>query len=138
MKTDTLNLPRALAPVNELLTPGIRRGIANPLPLTTGFVILEVIGRRSGELRSTPLLCTDYGRFLLVSTVRSDSQWVRNLSAAGEGSVWLRGRRRRVTAEVYRQGERLGAEASENFWSATAASFSRITGTSIAVLSLTD
>lgn len=130
------DLPRLMAPINDLIAPGIRLGAGNPLPLTSGLVVLEVVGRSSGEIRSVPLLCTDYGQALVVSTVRPGSQWLKNLAAAGEASVWLRGRRRKVTAFVYRRGERLGAAAPGQPWASFARAVSRLLGTSIAVLVL--
>ncbi len=131
--TPTATLPRLLAPINELLTPGIRAGLGNPLPLTSGFVILEVPGRKTGQLRSVPLLCADYGRALVVTTVRGNSQWVRNLAAAGQAFVWLRGRRRQVSARVYRNGELVSEAARDDgCWRA----LSEAMGVSLAVLSL--
>jgi deazaflavin-dependent oxidoreductase (nitroreductase family) len=134
---NTATLTGLLAPVNELLTPAIRLGVANPLPLTSGFVLLEVAGRKSGKIRTVPLLCTDYGSVLFVSTVRSNSQWVKNLASGGEANVWLRGRRRKVIAEVYQQGRRLSSDPAapaSKFWTTAARSFSQATGTSVAVL----
>ena len=125
-----------LEPLNRALTPAIRLGVGNPLPLTTGFVILEVPGRKTGTLRSVPLLCTDYGSALLISTVRGDSQWVRNLAAAGKAEVWLRGRKRAVTAHVYRRGEPLTAKSPGNPWAQAARLASRLTGASVAALIL--
>lgn len=123
-------LPRLLAPINELIAPAIRLGVANPLPLTSGLVLLEVVGRRSGILRSVPLVATDYGSCLVVTTVRADSHWLNNLAAADHATVWLRGKRRQVSASVYRRGEHLGGSESASAW---AAPLSRL-GLGVAVL----
>lgn len=57
------------------------------------WVRLEVLGRRSGEVRSFPLGMADVdGRWYLVSML-GDCAWVRNVRAA-EGRVVLRRRRR--------------------------------------------
>ena len=101
------SLPEILKPLNEALMPALRLGIANPLPLTSGLVLLEVIGRKSGRVSTVPLVCTDYGELLAVSTVRNNSQWVRNLAANPNASIWLRGRQLPVTAAVFSNGERL-------------------------------
>jgi deazaflavin-dependent oxidoreductase (nitroreductase family) len=57
-----------------------------------GSRVLEVRGRSSGEPRRTPvnLLSLDGSRYLVAS--RGETQWVRNLRAAGEGRLLL-GRR---------------------------------------------
>jgi deazaflavin-dependent oxidoreductase (nitroreductase family) len=57
-----------------------------------GSRILEVRGRKSGEPRRTPvnLLSIDGTRYLVAP--RGETQWVRNLRAAGEGRLLL-GRR---------------------------------------------
>lgn len=58
-----------------------------------GSRVLEVRGRKSGELRRTPvnLLALDGPRYLVAP--RGHTQWVRNLRVAGEGQLLL-GRRR--------------------------------------------
>lgn len=57
-----------------------------------GSRVLEVRGRKSGEPRRTPvnLLELDGTRYLVAP--RGETQWVRNLRAAGEGRLLL-GRR---------------------------------------------
>jgi deazaflavin-dependent oxidoreductase (nitroreductase family) len=69
-------------------------------------MVLEVVGRRSGRLRRTPLIRVEHGDSLIVvpSNAGSDRTpaWWLNLREAGEGWV-VRGRRRhrvrpRVTA----------------------------------------
>jgi deazaflavin-dependent oxidoreductase (nitroreductase family) len=57
-----------------------------------GSRVLEVRGRSSGEPRRTPvnLLSLDGSRYLVAP--RGETQWVRNLRAAGEGRLLL-GRR---------------------------------------------
>jgi deazaflavin-dependent oxidoreductase (nitroreductase family) len=64
-----------------------------------GSRILEVRGRSSGEPRRTPvnLLTIDGSRYLVAP--RGETQWVRNLRAAGEGRLLL-GRRGEVFSAV--------------------------------------
>lgn len=73
--------------VNRLVTVLTRAG----LPIT-GSRVLEVTGRTSGRPRRTPvnLLNVDGGRYLVAP--RGQTQWVRNLRAAGRGRL-LVGRR---------------------------------------------
>ena len=59
-----------------------------------GSRVLEVRGRRSGEIRHTPVNLLEFeGREYLVSP-RGNSQWARNVRASGELDL-LVGRRRR-------------------------------------------
>jgi deazaflavin-dependent oxidoreductase (nitroreductase family) len=57
-----------------------------------GSRVLEVRGRSSGQLRHTPVnpLTLDGQRYLVAP--RGDTQWARNLRAAGQGRL-LKGRR---------------------------------------------
>ena len=56
------------------------------------------VGRKSGIERSTPVnLFRDGDRYVIALTYGRDSQWVRNVLAAGEFDVITRGRRVRLT-----------------------------------------
>lgn len=136
-RTRPPTLPDLIAPLNAALTPALKLGFANPYPLTCGIVLLEVPGRRSGVLRTTPLICADYGSLLAVSTVRDDSQWVRNLAASPRASIWLRGRRRPVLGMVFRKGERLDtASLPDDPLARAARTFSTLSQSSLALLHL--
>ncbi len=79
--------------VNRLVAGMTRLGIS-----VWGSRVLEVRGRKSGEPRRTPVnpLELDGVRFLIAP--RGQTQWVRNLRAAGEGYLLLGGRRERFSA----------------------------------------
>jgi deazaflavin-dependent oxidoreductase (nitroreductase family) len=64
-----------------------------------GSRVLEVRGRKSGEPRRTPvnLLTVDGTRYLVAP--RGETQWVRNLRAAGQGKLLL-GRRAESFAAI--------------------------------------
>ena len=80
---------------NQLVALLTRRGIS-----VLGSRVLAVKGRTSGEWRTTPVnLLTHDGRRYLVAP-RGETQWVRNLRAAGTGELRL-GRR----AESFRGRE---------------------------------
>jgi deazaflavin-dependent oxidoreductase (nitroreductase family) len=72
---------------NRIVALMTRAGIS-----VLGSRVLEVRGRKTGELRRTPvnLLVYDGSRYLVAP--RGDTQWVRNLRVSGEGRLWL-GRR---------------------------------------------
>jgi deazaflavin-dependent oxidoreductase (nitroreductase family) len=58
-----------------------------------GAQLLEVRGRKSGQVRSTPVnpIEVDGRRYLL--SPRGETQWVRNFRAAGEATLRVGGRR---------------------------------------------
>ena len=88
--------------LNSVVQPTVRAGVGNPWPLGGGLVVLETIGRRSGEWRSVPLVATRVGDTLVVSTVRSNSLWLSNIEHDEHVAVWLGGQRRTATAMVTR------------------------------------
>ena len=131
------SLPALLEPLNTALTPAVRLGFANPLPLGVGIVLLEVTGRKTGRTRTLPLVCSDYGTLLAVSTVRSNSQWVLNLAANPRAKIWLRCRQRTVLAAVFRAGERIDQSGLPDDLPARAArAYSGLSGSSVALLCL--
>ncbi len=73
---------------NPLVAWLTRRGLG-----LKGAAILEVRGRRSGELRTTPVnpLTLDGERYLLAP--RGETEWVRNIRVAGVGALITRRRR---------------------------------------------
>ncbi len=88
--------------LNRTVVPIVKAGGGSPLPIGGGIVVLETTGRRSGQLRQVPLLAARWGDQVVVSTVREDSQWVRNLEVEPRATMWLYGRPRPVTAEIDR------------------------------------
>jgi deazaflavin-dependent oxidoreductase (nitroreductase family) len=82
------------------LKPGfVVSRVLNPLLMRLGLVpTLAVRGRRSGEWRTVPVnvLELDGQRFLVAP--RGDTQWARNLRAAGRGELRTRSGREAFTA----------------------------------------
>lgn len=90
----------AFRTLNSVVLPTVKAGIGSPLPIGAGLVVLETTGRKSGKPRQVPLVATRCGKRIDVSTVRSDSLWIKNLEANPDASVWVGGKKRAVTAEV--------------------------------------
>jgi hypothetical protein len=93
---------RAFSTLNAVVRPAVKAGLGNPFPVGAGAVVLETTGRRSGLPRPVPVLTTRVGDTLTVSTVRADSQWIRNAEADSKVAVWLGGKRREAIATVRR------------------------------------
>lgn len=92
----------AFRALNSVVEPAVKAGLANPLPVGSGAIVLEVTGRVSGKPRRIPLLASRVCGKLAVSTVRSDSQWLKNVEANPQVTVWLGGAPRSATASVTR------------------------------------
>lgn len=89
----TVSFNQAFKPLNDALEPLIKMGFATPFNLTPGLVVLEVPGRKSGRQFSVSLVAYLAFPFVVVGTVRTESQWVKNLHAAEAPHVWVWGRR---------------------------------------------
>ena len=101
---DRMPLPRSLARFNLKVTNPVLSHVAGHLP---GFAILTHVGRRSGTTYSVPVnLFRDGDRHVIALTYGRESQWVRNVVAAGGCEVLTRGRRVRLTdPEIVRDPE---------------------------------
>jgi len=88
--------------LNRVVKPLVKAGLGSPLPIGLGAVVLESTGRVSGEPREVPVLGFRVGDRVVVSTVRSGSQWVKNLEADDQAAVWYSGKRHDATASVRR------------------------------------
>ena len=95
----TRDLFRAM---NRFVTPVVKAGLGSPLPVGLGAVVLESTGRVTGKTREVPVLGLRLGKRVIVSTVRSNSQWLKNLEADDQAAVWYGGRRHDATAGVQR------------------------------------
>ena len=84
-------LPKRLAKFNLRVTNRVLGPAARRLP---GFAIVHHVGRRSGIERTTPVNIFD--EYVIALTYGADSQWVRNVLAAGAFEVEIRGRRVRL------------------------------------------
>jgi deazaflavin-dependent oxidoreductase (nitroreductase family) len=91
-------LPRRLARFNRSVTNRVTGPIASRAP---GFAIVIHVGRRSGRLYRTPVnVFRDDGRYLFALTYGRDSDWVRNVLAAGRCEIETRGKLVRLADPV--------------------------------------
>ena len=91
-----MQLPRALARFNKHVNNRIQLKWAHLLP---GYGILEHTGRKSGRTYRTPLnVFKAPGGFVLLIGYGTQSDWVRNVQAAGGGHIVHR-RTRYVVSE---------------------------------------
>ena len=86
--------------MNRALAPLFKLGLGAPLPFASGFVVLEIPGRKTGRRYTIPLVGWLAPGRLIVGTFRSQSQWMRNLAAADEVTMWLWGREMRAVPKV--------------------------------------
>ncbi|HEX3782223.1 MAG TPA: nitroreductase family deazaflavin-dependent oxidoreductase [Pseudonocardiaceae bacterium] len=87
--------PRGLARFNRHVTNRVFGVLA---PIAPGFGVIEHVGRKSGKTYRTPVnvFGTDDG-YLVALTYGPDSDWVRNILAAGGCTVTTRGHQVRLS-----------------------------------------
>jgi deazaflavin-dependent oxidoreductase (nitroreductase family) len=98
-------LPKRLARFNLLVTNRVLGPLARLAP---GFAIVSHVGRRSGRAYRTPVNLVRSGdRYVIALTYGADSQWVRNVLAAGAVDIETRGQRLHlVDPEVVHDAQR--------------------------------
>jgi deazaflavin-dependent oxidoreductase (nitroreductase family) len=80
--------------------------VVNPVIMSLGLTpTFAVRGRRSGEWRTVPVMPIEHGGSRYLVAPRGQTQWVRNLRAAGAGEL-----RRRRRKEAFKAVEVDGAE----------------------------
>ena len=92
----------AFRAVNSVVGPFTKRGIGAPPLVGVGTVTVATTGRRSGRAREVPLAAARVGDTVVVSTVRPNSEWVRNLESDPTTTIWLDGCARQAEASVQR------------------------------------
>ncbi len=92
--------------LNQFAEPLIRAGIGNPILWPTGTIVVETIGRKSGRKINIPVLAARFGEFVVFSTVRRNSQWLKNITANPEVCYWLAGQKREAIASIITHDEK--------------------------------
>jgi deazaflavin-dependent oxidoreductase (nitroreductase family) len=87
-------VPRSIARFNKHFTNRLTSRVAGYLP---GFAIVSHVGRKSGRPYRTPVNAfrTD-GGYIIALTYGAQSDWVKNVLAAGSCELQTRGRRVRL------------------------------------------
>jgi deazaflavin-dependent oxidoreductase (nitroreductase family) len=78
-----------------LKPPVLTRHLANPLAMrlnARGVATLTVIGRRTGDPHRVPVIPVELGQSRYLVSPYGESDWVRNLRAAGKGKLSSKGR----------------------------------------------
>jgi deazaflavin-dependent oxidoreductase (nitroreductase family) len=88
--------PNWLARFNRSVTNRVARPIARRIP---GLGVVGHVGRKSGRLYQTPVLVfRAHDGYVIALTYGAQSEWVRNVLAAGGGTLETEGRTIRLTA----------------------------------------
>jgi deazaflavin-dependent oxidoreductase (nitroreductase family) len=87
-------IPKSVARFNAHVTNRVSGPFAGRLP---GFAVVNHVGRRSGRTYETPVnMFRDGERYVFALTYGPDSQWVKNVIAAGGCEVRTHGRTARL------------------------------------------
>ena len=82
------------------LKPGaVTRKVFNPLAMKLGFWNVETLTvprRKSGEPQSVPVIPVDHDGARYIVSTRGESDWVKNLRAAGGGELKRKGQAEKV------------------------------------------
>ncbi len=88
-------IPRQVARFNRIVTNRVSSLVAGRLP---GFGIIDHTGRRSGRAYRTPVnVFQTLEGYVVALTYGSDTDWVKNVLAAGGCSLTVRGRQVRLS-----------------------------------------
>jgi deazaflavin-dependent oxidoreductase (nitroreductase family) len=88
--------------VAYLAPPWFTRKVFNPLAMRFGVMGSEAVivpGRRTGRPMRVPVIPVEHGGARYLVSTRGESDWVRNLRAAGGGELSRRGHTHRFAAD---------------------------------------
>ncbi len=105
-------MPKAMARINRVATNRVTRPLLRRLP---GFGVVVHHGRRSGRRYETPVNVFRMRPGLRIAlTYGRDSDWVKNVVAAGGATIVTRGRELTLTApRITHDPKRTGARLLE-------------------------
>lgn len=94
--------PSLVTKIFNLIPSGLARlGVS-----VYGSRVLAVRGRKSGEWRTVPVNLLEHDGVRYLVAPRGETQWVRNLRAAGTGELRLGGKREVFTARELGEAEK--------------------------------
>jgi deazaflavin-dependent oxidoreductase (nitroreductase family) len=107
-----MSIPRSIARLNKA---GLNRVTVHAAPWLPGFGVVIHRGRRSGRTYRTPVnVFAAPGGYVIALTYGADSDWVRNVLAAGGCELVTRGRAVRTgSPRLYRDETRAGIRPAE-------------------------
>ena len=91
-----------MPPVAYLAPPWFTRKVFNPLAMRFGMMGSEAVivpGRRTGRPMRVPVIPVEHGGARYLVSTRGESDWVKNLRAAGGGELSRRGHAHRFAAD---------------------------------------
>jgi len=105
-------IPQWMARANRV---GLNRVMRRVAPWLPGFGVVEHRGRTSGRIYRTPVeVFRAADGYVIALTYGPQTEWVKNVLAAGEAELLIRGRRVHVTApHVYHDESRQGIRTVE-------------------------
>lgn len=92
-----------------LAPPWFTRKVFNPIAMRLGLMGTEAVtvaGRRTGRPMRVPVIPVELGGARYLVSTRGESDWVRNLRAAGGGELSRRGQIHRFAADEIPVAER--------------------------------
>jgi hypothetical protein len=91
-----------------LKPPAFARVVFNRLAMVTGIggSVTLAVPRRSGGTQSIPVIVVEYEASRFLVSTRGESVWVKNLRAAGEAALRIKGKTEAVTATEVAVAER--------------------------------
>jgi deazaflavin-dependent oxidoreductase (nitroreductase family) len=105
MSTHT-SLARTVPRYVTLFSPILRSMLGRGLPIGPNALV-TILGRTSGQPRTTPLAIIEHDGRRWVWSPWGETQWVRNLRAAGRATISQRGREGEVRARELDAVERI-------------------------------
>lgn len=93
-----MSAQRRAAPARYIPPGWFARNVLNRLASLSGVPVLAVRGRSSGEWRTVPVNVLEHDGARYLVAPRGETDWVRNLRAAGQGELRRRGWRERIRA----------------------------------------
>ena len=107
-----MSIPRSIARLNKA---GLNRVTVHAAPWLPGFGVVIHRGRRSGRTYRTPVnVFAAPGGYVIALTYGADSDWVRNVLAAGGCELVTRGRTvRLISPELVHDENRRGIRPLE-------------------------